>query len=53
MPLPACSVVLYHGVMTFWQADATRHGHENPCVLSITAMVRKDDSQPRTGKVAM
>jgi len=38
--------------MTFWQATATRHGYENPCTLSSAAMLR-EDSQPRTGMVAM
>jgi hypothetical protein len=38
--------------MTFWQGIATRHGYENPCSLSLVAMLR-EDSQPRTGKVAM
>ena len=42
----------YHGVMTFWQAKATRHGYKNPCSLLFAAMLR-EDSQPRTGMVAM
>jgi hypothetical protein len=38
--------------MTFWQGTATRHGYENPCSLLCAGMLR-EDSQPRTGKVAM
>jgi hypothetical protein len=38
--------------MTFWQGIATQHGYENPCSL-LSAAILREDSQPRTGKVAM
>jgi len=38
--------------MTFWQTEATRYGYENPCSLSLVAMLR-EDSQPRNGMVAI
>jgi hypothetical protein len=50
--LPRACGSAYHRDMTFWQTKATRHGYENPCSLSGAAMLR-EDSQPRTGMVAM
>jgi hypothetical protein len=50
--LPAGSGWPYRGVMTFWQGIATQHGYENPCSL-LSAAILREDSQPRTGKVAM
>jgi len=42
----------YHGFMTFWQTEATQCGYENPCSLSLVAMLR-EDSQFIDGMVAM
>ena len=52
MPLPCVTTRAYHVAMTSWQITAKRHGYENPCSLSDSAILR-EASQPRTGMVAM